>query len=183
MKYKLYICAIILLSITLFIAFDTYALFETNSNGTLDFDIAKWVIKLNDRDITLDKIVTLDDFTYINSSHTEDGYFAPGSKAEYEINIDTSETDVKVLYDIIIDDSELEAYPNIISKIVDVDTNKELVSNEISGLIDLNDSNAIKRIKIVLDWQNISDYDESDTSLIDGNLRISIRANFKQYIE
>ena len=183
MKKYFYVLGLVFLIITFITVKSTYSLFETNSSANTEFQIGKWVIKLNNKDISLDKLITLDDFNIINSTHTEEGYFAPGSKAEYEIDIDVSESDVSVEYNIDIDDSNLELYPNIIIKIIDLDTEEEIVSNKASGIITLDEEIKVKRIKIILDWQNLEEYDESDTSLIDKKLNFDIKVNFKQYLE
>ena len=182
MKIKLLICAAILCGITALVVSNTYALFETNANATSDFQIGKWVIKLNNKDISLSKIITLDDFTYVNTNHVEEGYFAPTSKAEFEIDIDASETDTSVEYTLEIDDSNISEYPNIRFKIIDLDTNQETTEVNISGIMHLDDTNKTKRYKISLEWNNDADYDESDTSLIGEELQCKLSLDFKQYL-
>lgn len=182
MKKKLIILGIIFAIITFFAIKGTYALFETNGEGEANFEIGKWVIKLNGKDISLSKIITLDDFTFTSSEHTENGYFAPGSTAEFEIDIDVSESDVSVEYEIEIDDSSLDDYPNINFKIYDLDTNEEMLSNSTSGVMELDNPVKTKSLKLVLEWENDPDYDESDTSLIGEELMFNTRVNFKQYL-
>ena len=183
MKKKLYILTVIFLLITIFTVSSTYSLFETNATADATFKVGKWIIKLNNKDISLDKIITLNDFNIINSTHTEQNYFAPGSIAEYEIDIDVSESDVSVEYEIDIDDSKLEEYPNINIKILDLDEDIEMHSNKTSGVIALDNESKTKKLKIILEWENIEEYDESDTSLIDGVLSFNIKVNFKQYLK
>ena len=181
-KIKLILCAVILLGITALVITNTYALFETNANGNADFQIGKWVIKLNNRDITLDKVITLDDFVYVNSEHVEQGYFAPSSKAEYEVDIDANETDVSVEYLLNIDDSDISEYPNINFKILDLVTNEEVNDTTLSGIMYQNETNKTKRLKLVLEWINDGLNDETDTSLIGKNLSFKINIDFKQYL-
>ena len=183
MRKRFVILGLVCLTLTFFAIKGTYSLFETNPSGNADFQIAKWVIKLNDRDISQDKLITLDDFNIINSSHTEEGYFAPGSIAEYELDIDVAESDVSVQYEIDIDDSSLESYPNIHIKTYDLDTEEEITSNHRDGIITLDDPIKLIRIKIILEWENLEEYDITDTELIDGRLNFNIKVNFKQYLE
>lgn len=182
MKTKLILCAVILLGITVLVISNTYALFETNASGNAEFQIGKWVIKLNNRDITLDKIITLDDFVYVNNSHVEQNYFGPTSKAEYEVDIDASETDVSVEYLLNIDDSDISEYPNINFKILDLNTNTEINDTSLSGIMYQNETNKTKRLKLILEWNEDGLSDESDTSLIGKNLSFKIYINFKQYL-
>ena len=182
MKKKLYLIGILFLLITALVIKETYSLFETDASGEATYAIGKWAIKLNNRDISFDKIITLDDFTFENSEHTEDGYFAPGSKAEFEIDIDVSDSDVSVEYEIDIDNSVLENYPNIRFKIIDLDTEEEMISNKTNGVITLTDEVKTKKLKIVLEWINDIEYDENDTSLIGKTLSFNAKVNFKQYL-
>ena len=115
--------------------------------------------------------------------HTEDGYFAPGSSAVFDIVIDARETDVSVLYDLSIDDEAIQSYPNIAFSITNLNTNETLDTNSYEGIIRLNDQNRVVTLRISLDWQDVLEYDESDSSLIGGELEFILNANFKQYIE
>lgn len=182
MKKVFILATLLVLAITVLVVTNTYALFETNATADPELKVGKWVIKLNNRDISLDKIITLDDFDYVNTSHVEDGYFAPTSKAEFEIDVDASETDVSVEYDLSIDNSDILEYPNIGFKIIDLSTNQEINDINVSGIMYLNDTNKTKSYKIVLEWTNDPDYDESDTSLIGSELSFKLNIHFKQYI-
>lgn len=183
MKVKLYLLAFTLLFVLAFIFMDTYALFETNSTADASFQMGRWIILLNDKDISLEKTITLDDFVYSTSSHTEDNYFAPGRSAEFILDMDVSLVDVSVDYSITIDDSSILEYPNIHFKIIDLDTNEEMISNTKSGTIYLTDTIKEKQIKVVLEWIDDEDYDESDTSLIGEELSFDVNVNFIQHID
>ncbi len=98
------------------------------------------------------------------------------------MNIDASGCETSVQYSIVIDDSALEDYPNIHFKIIDLDTNVEMNESSTSGIMYLNDTNKTKNLKLVLEWDNEAEYDESDTSLIDQTLQFNVNANFKQYL-
>ncbi len=182
MKKYLILVSVLFLLFSLWFISDTYALFETNASATSNLEIGKWSIILNETDISLAETITLDNFTYSANTHTEDGYFAPGRNGEFEIDIDTSLSDVSVEYSLEIDDSELEEHPNIEFQIVDLDTNQTISSNTASGVILLSDQNRVKRIKIVLVWSDITEFDEEDTSLIGTDMQFNISANFRQYL-
>lgn len=184
MRKTLWLLGLVSLIITIIVLTDTYGLFETNGTATSDLTVGAWKIVLNETDISLAETIALNDFTYSETEHTEDGYFAPGRSAEFDIVIDTSQTEVSVEYSLDIDDSILEDYPNISFSIEDKDTNEVINSNTYSGIIYLSDQNKVKTLTISLNWENDPDYDESDTSLIDvSSLEFIISANFKQYIQ
>lgn len=182
MKKYLILISILFLLFSVWFVSDTYALFETNASATSELEIGKWSIVLNESDISLAQTITLDNFVYSANNHTEDGYFAPGRNGEFEIDIDTSLSDVSVEYELEIDDSDLVEHPNIEFQIVDLDTNETITSNTTSGVILLSDQNRIKRIKIVLVWNNVLAYDEADTSLIGEEMQLHMSANFRQYL-
>lgn len=182
LKRIVLICCIFVLFIATLALIETYALFETNASAISNLTIGKWVIEINHTDVTLEETLTLNSFTYTSGIHTQPGYFAPGSTAELLMEIDVSETDVSVIYELEIDDSVIRNYPNLTFSVLDLDTNQELETLGYRGLIPLSSQNRVKRLKINLNWNDDILYDESDTSLIGGNLGFNIRANFKQYV-
>ena len=181
MKKRLFLIATVLLLVTTLVVVSTYALFETNATGDVDLDIGRWVIKLNNTDISLTESITLNNFVYNSGVHTEDGYFAPGTSAYFDVVIDVSDTDVSVAYDLEIDDSEIEDYPNIHFSIQNMTTNQTINGTNIDGVINLSDQNRTLTLRITLTWDNILQYDESDTSLIGEELDFILNANFEQY--
>jgi len=182
MKKKIFLLAIAALIFTLFIISDTYGLFETNAMSLNNLDIGVWQIFVNNVDVTTSETITLNDFTYSTSLHTENGYFAPGMDCYFDVVIDMSLTDVSVLYELEIDDTEIYEFPNIYFSILDVDTNQELDTNSYSGTSLLSDNSRIKTLRVYLNWDNDEEYDESDSSLINGDFSFTISANFLQYL-
>ena len=182
MKKWLFVFALFCLLALVTVVQDTFGLFETNSTASKDLEIGKWKIYLNGEDISLTNSITLNDFIYTNPEHVEDGYFAPGSNAEYEIEIDASETDVAVDYDILIDTSSIEDYPNISFQIIDMDTNQVTTDNHFSGIMNLSDTNRKKSLKLILNWIDNPDYDENDTTLVGNQLKFLIKVNFEQHV-
>lgn len=181
-KIKLIIVALFALLLTSFLIVETYALFETNGSAEKEMEIGRWVILLNNNDVTETRTLTLNDFTYANSSHTQSGYFAPGSVGYFDLEIDATDSDVSVEYVLDIDDSGLTDYPNIYFTFTNLDTNQTVTTSSYNGLIRLSDASKVHNFRINLVWNNQTQYDDSDTSLIDGELSFDIVANFKQSI-
>ena len=181
-NYKIAIIGLFVLLLTVFVAVETYALFETDTSGDSEFDIGSWVILLNDNDVIETQTITINDFTYVNGSHTQSGYFAPGSQAYFDLEIDASECDVSMAYQIDIDDSFLDDYPNIYFTITDLDNSQTITANSYNGIIRLSDVSKVHNIRLNLVWANQQQYDESDTSLIGEDLEFTITANFIQSI-
>ena len=113
MKKRLWLLSILAAIILCSFIVESYGLFETEGSAEGVFSVGKWVIEVNDVNITQTRTITLDDFLYTGNQHIESGYFAPGSTAYFDILIDARSTDVSVEYDLSIDDSPIEDYPNI----------------------------------------------------------------------
>ena len=181
MKKRLLLFALLAFAITLSVIGDTFALFETNGVADTEFEVGKWKIKINNEDISLAQTITLNDFVYSETTHTDDGYFAPGRSASFDIVIDTSESDVSVTYNLDIDDSILEEHPNIAFSVLNINTNEELTTNNYSGVSYLSDTNRVVTLRLSLNWTDDEDYDENDTALIGEELPFNITAHFEQY--
>ena len=179
---KVLVVSLFVLLITTLTIFQTYALFETNASGAKTLNISDWSITLNDIDVSQSRTVTLDDFHYTNGVHTKANRFAPASSAYFDLEIDASNSQVSVEYELEIDDSEIDDYPNIYFSITDLGTNQELDSNTYSGTILLSDQSRVVNLRITLLWDDDPNYDETDTSLIGESLAFTINADFKQYL-
>ena len=183
MRKRIWLIVFIALLITILSISNTFALFETNSYANKDFNIGVWEILLNNNDISLANTITLNQFQYSTSSHTEDNYFAPGRSATFDIVIDASLCDVSVSYDLEIDTDEIILnHPNIDFSITNVNTNEVITNNTYNGIISLNDQNRTVTLRMAVTWNNNVLYDENDTDLIDGSLEFLINANFEQYL-
>ena len=182
MKKKILLISLIMLITTLLVIGRTYALFETNASGSGEFDVGKWTILVNDYDLSLYDTINLNNFTLSASQHTSDGYFAPGRTATFEVEIDASEADVSVSYELEIDDSVLDDHPNITISITNLNTNQTINSNTVSGIIGVSDQTRVVTLSIVLTWTNNVTYDEADTALIGEDLEFEIAAHFEQYL-
>ena len=164
------------------IVVETYALFETNASADSELEIGDWKIYLNGVDTALTQTVTISNFTYSSSQHIQSGYLAPGSTASFNVTIDASRTDVSTEYTLTIDDSPIEDYPNIYFSILNLDTNETVVSNTYTGVIALSDQSRTARLSVIITWADQTQYDETDTELINATMAFTIDANFKQYV-
>ena len=174
--------AIFALIVTLFAIVDTYGLFETNAMALSELDVGQWQIYVNNVDVALNETITLSNFNYTSSQHTDSGYFAPGIDCWFDLVIDMSSAEVSVDYELEIDDSAIDDYDNIYFSILDINTNQTVTSNTFSGVSLVSDNNRVKTLRIYLNWDDDPLYDESDSTLIDGELAFEVTAHFIQYI-
>jgi hypothetical protein len=188
-KTMLYIGVLILFVISIYLISETYAVFETNSNGTADFSIGSWVIHLNSIDISSGETVSfsINSFNYSDSSHIANGVIAPGRSGYFDLILDPDGTDVSVRYDITLDMEE-EYADNITYYVTTTDgTTIRTAEDTYSGIIDLNsiDNGDVATLRIVVEWVDNGSYNESDTALgLENNSSISIPAqiNVVQYL-
>ena len=182
MKKILIVVSFAVLLLLSLVFMNTYALFQTDGVASKNLSIGRWIIKINDIDTMVSQNISLNDFVYDNSIHTQNEYFAPGSDAYFDVEIDASLTDVSVLYTIDVDDSDLEDHPNIGFSIENLDTEETVSVLPMEGVIALSSNNRTINLRVHLTWSNNTLYDDADTSLIDGNLSFVLTANFKQYL-
>ena len=183
MKKRLFFIIALSLIILSLVVIDTYGLFEAEGSASNNLSVGNWEIVLNGEDVTLEQAITIDDFTYTNNSHTESGYFAPGSSANLDVIIDASNSNVAMSYTISIDSSAFDDYPNIHLAVTDLSTNQVISGDTITGQILLNSVSKQVRLRFSLVWEDDEDYDVSDTYLIDSSLSILVNASFSQLFE
>ena len=182
MKKLLLLFECFFLVLTIITIKKTYGLFETESKASSNIPIAKWVIKVDGKDLSLDKELNYTDFTIDSNGHSDTGYFAPGSVASYTLGIDTSASEVAISYEITIDASSLEDHPNIKFQIIDLDGDSTSSDGlTYKGLIKLEDLRKERHLQINLNWEDDPNYDTSDIKLIGSDLPIKLEAKFSQY--
>lgn len=192
MRKRLWYLVVLALFVTLLLISSTYALFESEGQAEANLEIGKWVIKLNDVDVSkgYQEDFVIDNFIYEENENVEEGYIAPGQKGYFDIVLDPSGTDVAVRYDIEIKLTEGN-YPRNLEMSVDTLLENETIeSNEniYSGIITLDEIKENKTISLRLNmyWNNKSDaLNQSDTrygTVIGNSFEIPITVKISQYI-
>ena len=181
MRKRIWLLSILALLILCTLIIDTYGLFETNSSSESEFNIGRWIILLNDADISLNRTITLDDFTFTGNQHIENGYFAPGGSGTLDITIDATDTDVAVEYTIEFDTSQLDDHPNITLSITDTNTNEEIQGDTFTGTMLLTDDRELD-LTLAITWTHNDLYNENDSELIDNPISIPVDITFSQLI-
>ena len=189
---KVYVCfALILLVLTVFIILDTYGLFESKTSLNVQSNVGKWVILVNDTDITsgANTKFFVDEIIWNPSDNVKSGKLAPGVSGYFDIVIDPTDTDVSVRYDINFDFSEFENTNIVVTSIEEIN-NKTIVktgTNKYTGVIPLSEikNGVIKPIRVKVKWDNNEDNNEYDSSLgaVPNNVKnIPVFINVSQYL-
>ena len=117
MKSKIKILLILVFSLsilyTIYSIYDTYALLETNISVVNDFNTAKWNININNTALSGESTTfSVDNIQVDENTYNKDNKLAPGTTGYFDIEIDPTDTDVSIRYDI---DFDFTALSNSIS--------------------------------------------------------------------
>ncbi len=187
----LYLLVIILFAVSVTFIYDTLALFETDTNGIVNSELGKWVIKVSGKDITTgtSEEIVIDSFVYTSNEHVESGYIAPGGSAYFDLIIDATESDVAVKYTLNFDLSETPYADNIRFEIDGLDSIGiiKTAEHDYTGVISLEDieNKETLSLRIYVYWDDVEAHNEEDTEIgiVHGNsLKVPIGFHAEQYL-
>lgn len=198
-KEILNILLIIMLIVTIVVISRTYALFESNREFSINMDVARWNIKVNDVKV---KAETTESFIIKNlvlaaNSKVVNGKVAPGSEGTFDIEIDFEDTDVSVQGEINIDADEMEEAGLTFNSMTVDDTTLTITqvsdtkSSFVVPLSKIRSAGANNSYKITIhvefEWANDENRNKQDTliglSQERTKMAVPISIKFKQYIE
>lgn len=113
-KIRIVILIAILILLALIIQ-STYSKYTNKAVGTINETTADWVIKINDKDITIPDengeigVFEIEDFTWDweSAPNVKPPKVAPGMSGYFKLKVDPTGTQVSVKYTITIDDSKI----------------------------------------------------------------------------
>ena len=190
MRKIIFTCCLLFLLLTILEIGITYGLFETNKLITVDNNIAKWQIKVNDSVINnTNQKFNVTSFIVEEDSNVASGKFAPSSRGYFDIVIDPNETGVAFRYDVTFDWTKLS---NMQIKILDIEAiggNSLTLSNKdtYSGIMLLEDiqDEVTHTIRVNLEWNNDEDNNLTDSEYglnITKKILIPVTIKFTQYL-
>lgn len=106
MKKLLTILVLIMLIISFFQITSMYALYKEELQSDYSTLLGVWSIKVNETDVvtadgqTSTFTISDDNIGYVDSTHTLQNKIAPGEEAYFDIEIDPTNTDVSIIYQI-----------------------------------------------------------------------------------
>lgn len=169
MKSKiLYITCAIMIFVTIYEITNTYGLFESNINMDVDSKLATWNILINDTNIGKSETFTIDNFISEEDSTVASGKIAPGTSGYFNININPSNTQVSIRYDLTFDFSKLDNLFTITK--VEEKNGYNLIKtgpNTYSNVITLNEikENKTNNIRVHIKWNNNEENNDKDTEI------------------
>lgn len=197
-KEILNILLIIMLIVTIVVINRTYALFESNREFSINMDVARWNIKVNDVKVKSESTESfiIKNLVLAANSKVVNGKVAPGSEGTFDIEIDFEDTDVSVQCEINIDADKMEEAGLSFNSMTVDDTALTItqVSDTQSRFIvplskiqsaGLNDSYKVT-IHVEFEWANDETRNKQDTligiSQERSKMAVPISINFKQYV-
>ena len=189
-KIILLIMCIISLFITIAVIFSTYSRYAQDANANLELTVGKWKIKLNDMDVTQNNTYNFEikDLIITENENVISGKIAPGLLGYFDINIDPTDTNVSVRYNLTINTQVLENSNIKIVEISETSGNTLIRTDEntYTGVILLED---IKKgnqntIRIKVAWENLETEGNGDMEFakkLDFYLKIPISMQVIQY--
>ena len=169
MKNKIiYVLCAIMIFASIYEITDTYGLFESNKTKLVDNPIASWNILINNSNLNQNKTFTINNFQIDENTTVKNGRIAPGTTGYFDIEIDPSDTDVSILYDITFDCSKLPS--NLTVESIEETNGYTIVRTDAytySNIITLtNIKNGVKNnIRVHIKWQNVEEQNQNDTEI------------------
>lgn len=183
MRKRLVLLGVIFLMLVIYSTMNSLGLFESEKSVDSELNLAKWVILFNGVDISENKTISLTDFEYEkNGALVDNDYFAPGVTAFYTLDIDTSNTDVSVDYEINMAQDITLNHPNIKFYVTLDDEEVTADDSSYSGTINFSDTKKVKTFKFKIDWEQDDAYNDADSLLINNEFAINLSVNFKQHV-
>ncbi len=106
-KNVLVLTVLLLVAVTVGMVSVTYSRYVSTFNTASGVTAAKWNIKVTDKGVTDKEEFSLNNFTWTHAGNVKDGVIAPGSEGVATIVIDTTETEVDTVYEVVVDDAAL----------------------------------------------------------------------------
>lgn len=189
MKTKiLYIITILMLVTLVYFVSSSYALFESEKTIVVHPETAKWNIVINGKNINTIENFVIDSFNIEENENTLEGKIAPSLSGYFDIEIDPTNTDTSIMYEVIFDFNNLE--PTIkVDKIEEINgySLKQVNENTYSNKITLSEikSGVKHNIRVYIEWVNDEEKNQVDSLIgtdINGSIEIPVIIDIKQYL-
>ncbi len=166
----------------------TYAKYLETKTGDTDFNIAKWQILVNDKDITeattMSSLITP---VYLENENVAKNVIAPGTEGYFDLDINAEKTQVSFQYNINATNSENSSVTDL--KITGYQLNNSTLVNtnesEIKGTINQSETNKKLTIRIYFKWldgeQETMDNKEDTKASVNGETaKLKVNLSFTQ---
>lgn len=168
---------------------NTYGLFESSKGLVVESDLAKFHIKVNDKQVTtLDNQFVVDSLKITSDGNVLENRFAPNTSFYFDVVIDPMDTEVAFRYDISFDLSVFDN-PNIVFNGIQEVNGTDLVRTgeyTYTGVIRLDEiQNGSRDIRIHFVWNHDDSNNDVDSQAFKGDslmVHIPVHVKFSQYL-
>ena len=109
MKKILYASSLVLVAVLAVLVLHAFGLLEAATTRVVGSDLGKWTILVNTTDVTSQVVdFNIDTINYDSNTGIKSGKLAPGIGGYFDIEIDPTDTEVAIRYDITFDYTNLE---------------------------------------------------------------------------
>lgn len=196
-RFKI-IVLLLSLSVTVFLMNHTYSRYVSSSTNNIETSFAKWQILVNNEDIANESSSEIEFNPVIEENEfVRDGKMAPSSKGYFDIEIDSSNTDVAFEYNLEFEILNDEIPDIVISKFgIYYDDSDGIILNDLEDLkitnnVLVKDLDKTFTIRVYFEWINdelktMSNEDQTEVGINALNeeykLEISAKLNFSQLL-
>lgn len=192
-KKFLIIIIILILVILIYNIVHIYAIFTSQAEGNGQLKNGVWNIYVNGTNITqgIETTFVIDKINLEGNTKVKDGKIAPGLTGNFLIQINPTDTNVSVKYELSLDNKALEDKSFLkIESVEEIKNGDELIrtgENTYTGVIPLEkiESGMNPEIKIVIKWDDDGTHDLEDTEMgkvPENKLQIPIILKVSQYL-
>ena len=189
---KIYLVYVFILLIAIICIIQIFAVFQSEVEGSINFEKGVWQIEVNGIDISngVNKEFIVNNIEIQNNEHVKPGNLAPGLSGIFNISINPENTDVSVRYDVSLNEESLTNKNITIKSITETVQGNSLIKtgeNVYTGIITLDDINQgiQNNIKVEIEWIDNEEYNEEDINMgtqEDYKLEIPIVVHVTQYL-
>lgn len=168
----------------------TYAKYIDTKEGDTNFTVAKWKILVNNQDITeATTMSSLINPIYLENENIKEGVIAPTSEGYFDLEINSSNTDVSFEYIISITSSEnnnvtdlkITGYSINNSAIIPIDEN----TNSITNAINYTDPIKVNTLRVYFKWidgegETMDNSKDTEASINNQDAKLKVNMSFIQ---
>ena len=152
MSKKKKIIAVTAILLAIFVSFlggKTFSKYVTEVNGVGNAEIASWNFKVNENE---EEIQTIKLASTINNETLVNNKIAPGTNGSFTIKVDGTGSDVGINYTVNVQNETQKPQNLIYTYNGKTYNNISEIAKDASGIINANDENKVKEIKIDWSW-------------------------------
>ncbi len=164
----------------------TYAKYVSSAEANSNINIARWSITINNQDVIQNSNFTNSlSPVFNNNQYIKENVIAPTSEGYFDIIIDGTNADVSFKYTVTINPISNRTIKDLKIVKYTIDDIDYIYNDNIAGIINYNDENKTKSIRVFFIWNDDEETQEMNNSedtlaTINGNANYRVNINLIQ---